>query len=110
MSKSSHGTRRYDVIFGLLAVGLVGLLVRLAWEIRADGGKAGAAAWRQHHLVIKLPGRPGNIFARARNRYVLLAGSKQVPFCYADPAMVEDDKLAEVAAKAAAAIGMDRDT
>ena len=93
-------------MFGLLALGLLVLVGRLAWLLRADQGKAEQAAWRQHRLVIKLPGRPGNIFARARNRYVLLAGSKQVPFCYADPGMVEDAELENLAAKVAPAIGM----
>jgi len=97
------------MMFGLLAVGLLVLVGRLAWILKTDTGMADRAAWREHHLVIKLPGRPGNIFARARNRYVLLAGSKQVPFCYADPSMVEDNKLTEFAAKVAPALGMAKD-
>ncbi|MCJ7544816.1 MAG: penicillin-binding protein 2 [Phycisphaerae bacterium] len=102
-----NGTRRYDVMFALLAVVLLGLLWRLARLLEADDGTAGRMAWRQHRLVLKLPGRPGNIFARARHRYVLLAGSKQVPFCYADPGIVEDDgRLEALAAKVAPAIGL----
>lgn len=94
-------------MFALLAVGLLALLVRLARLLEADGGRAHQMARRQHRLVIKLPGRPGNIFARARHRYVLLAGSKQVPFCYADPGLVADDGRLEVlAAKVAPAIGL----
>ncbi len=106
MKRSLRATWRYDLVFGLLALGLLGLIGRLAWILRADGGHADRSAWRQHQMVIKLPGQPGNIFARAGYRYVLLAGSKQVPFCYADPLMVEDNKLNDLAVKAASAIGM----
>jgi cell division protein FtsI/penicillin-binding protein 2 len=106
MKQVLRSTWRYDLFFGLLALGLLGLVGRLAWILRADGGRAHRTAWRQHQLVIKLPGRPGNIFARAGHRYVLLAGSKQVPFCYADPSMVEDAKLSDLATKAASALGM----
>jgi cell division protein FtsI/penicillin-binding protein 2 len=94
-------------MFTLLALGLLALVGRLAWLLKADRGRAQELAWRQHRLVIKLPGRPGNIFARARQRHVLLAGSKQVPFCYADPGMVEDDgKLQQLAGKVAPVLGL----
>ncbi len=93
-------------MFVLLALGLVALVARLALLLEADGGQAHQLAWRQYRLVMNLPGRPGNIFARARHRYVLLAGSKQVPLCYADPGMVDEADLEHLAAKTAPAIGL----
>jgi len=106
MSTTPHGTLRYELFLGLMALTLVALLGRLAWILYTGADKANRTAWRQRRMVITVPGRPGNIFARAWNRYVLLAGSKQAPYCYADPAMIPDDKLQEVANRAASALEM----
>lgn len=94
-------------MFAVLALGLAALVARLALLLHVDQGAAAAEAGRQHRMVIRLPGRPGNIFARAKQRYILLAGSKQVPFCYADPGMVTSDaELEKLAAKVAPVIGL----
>jgi len=63
-------------------------------------------AVRQQRMVIPLPARPGNIFAHALNRYVLLAGSKQVPSCYVDPGMISDSDLAEASIRVGEALGI----
>ncbi len=95
------------MFFALCALALIVLLGRVAWILHTRSAGASETARRQQRVVVKLPARPGNIFARARGRYALLAGSKQSPYCYADPSIIPDDQLASVATKSALAVGMD---
>jgi cell division protein FtsI (penicillin-binding protein 3) len=106
MQGQSQGTLRYDLIFGLLILTVAGLCVRMAWLVRDGQAKALPLAERQHRMEIPLPARPGNIFARVGKRYTLLAGSKQVPYCYIDPAMIKDEQIEEVSRKVAKVLDM----
>ena len=66
-------------------------------------------AERQQRRVLPAPARPGSIFARAGEGYVLLAGSKQVPSCFADPFLLPDEALAGTAANVSRAVRLEYD-
>jgi len=107
LKKSPAGGWRCNVVFGLLLMALVGLGVRLALLIRCGRSEAIASSRRQQRMVIPLPARPGNIWARAGGGHVLLAGSKQVPGCYGDPLLLRDRELAPVAVAVGDILGVD---
>jgi len=90
---------RCEFAFGLLAVAMVGLTVRLVLLIQEQGARAAELAERQQRRVIRVPGRMGEIFARTRNGYVLVAGSKQTPSCFADPALVPEQRIIATASE-----------
>jgi len=98
---------RLNVLFCVLAVCIVGLGVRLVLLVRSDRSRAMRLAEKQQRMVLKVPGRAGSIFARAGAEYVPLAVSKQVPSCYADPALIKSDDLPETARRVAAVLGED---
>ena len=95
-----------NLLFGLLAAALLALGGRTAYLQIVRGEELTALARRQQRRVVVLPARPGNIYAHTAGGLVLLAGSRQVPGCYADPALLEDAELPEVARKVAAAVGV----
>ena len=98
---------RFEIFFALLGAALLALAWRVV-DLQAGWG-AGLAriAQRQQRTVIHLPARPGNVFARTRGGYTLLASSRQVPSIYADPLLLGEDQLAPTARKVAAAVGAD---
>ncbi len=96
---------RFDLFFGLLVAAFAALAGRVVYLQFGGGGDLARLAARQQRRVMVLPARPGNIYARTRGGYVLLAGSKQVPTCYADPVLIGPDNLASAARKIAAAVG-----
>lgn len=102
------GIWRYRILFGLLVLSAGALLFRLGLMLSNTPVREARArqAVRQQRMVIPLPARPGNIFAHALNRYVLLAGSKQVPSCYVDPGMISDSDLAEASIRVGEALGI----
>jgi cell division protein FtsI/penicillin-binding protein 2 len=100
MKIKSPGTWKYNVVYALLAGSLVALGARHVVLLRDERGRALAMAERQQRMIIPLPGRPGSIYARTFNRYVLLAGSKQVPGVFADPTMMPDARIGDVAIRA----------
>lgn len=97
MTKATRGTWRYNLVFGLLAAGAVGLCGRMAWLVRSGQAEAAARAQRQQQMIVLLPGRPGSIFARTRASYVPVVISRQVPSCYIDPLLLDDKEIAEAA-------------
>lgn len=97
---------RADVLFGLLILAVVGLGVRMALLIR-DGGDAARRVHVQQRKVVPLPARPGNIYARTRGGYVLLAGSRQVPSAFVDPVTLRDDELLDIAIDVGRALDLD---
>ena len=107
MNSTFPGKWRYDLTFGLIFLAVVSLGVRLYILIRDNQSNAAAAIERQQMMTNPLPAKIGNIYARAYQRYVLLAGSRQKPFCYVDPGMIEDDKIGDFAIEAARLIGAD---
>ena len=102
------GIWRYRIVFGLLVLAAVGLLSRMAWMLANTSQREARVrqASRQQRMIIPLPARPGNIFARAHRRYILLAGSRQVPSCYADPGMVRDEELADASLRVGEVLGI----
>lgn len=96
-------------MFGLLMVAVAGMGVRLGLLIRDRPEDAVERIRRQQEMVIPLPARPGNVYARTHSRYVLLAGSRQVPGCFADPALLSDDELPGVADRVAKVLNIPPD-
>jgi len=107
MKNAFPGKWRYDLTFGLMFLAVVGLGVRLYILIRDNRSNAAAAVERQQMMTSPLPAKIGNIYARAYQRYVLLAGSRQKPFCYLDPGMIQDDRTGDFAIEASRLIGAD---
>lgn len=96
---------RFHLLFGLLAAAMLAMAGRVAYLQFWHGGDLAGRAERQQRRVIVLPARPGNIFGRTRGGYVLMAGSRQVPSCYADPVLLGEDGLAPAAKAVADAVG-----
>lgn len=102
-------------LFGLLAVGLAALLVRLLmFQSRCQGDMIKLAE-KQQRITYDIPGRRGDIYARSYSMPVLLAGSRQAPGVFADPMFIAPDPaeggqgnvhdaLVQVAASAAEAL------
>jgi len=103
----SESSLRHKLVFGVLLLAAAGLLARLCLLMCDQQATAVARAVRQQTRHIPLPGRPGGIFARSGERYVPLAVSRQVPSCFADPALIQAEKLDEVAISVAAALDED---
>ncbi len=99
-------TWRVDVALGLMVLALTGLGVRLAVMVRDHQGDARERARRQERMVLPLPARIGNIYASTRGRYVLLAGSRQVPSCFIDPSLIEPGEVPAVARNLAEALDL----
>jgi len=97
---------RCHLIYAALAAGLLALAGRVAYLQRCRGAELKALAERQQYRKVLLPARPGNIFARTRGGCVVVAGSRQVPCCHADPYLLDDAELIDASAKAAAALGV----
>ncbi|MCK4601076.1 MAG: penicillin-binding protein 2 [Phycisphaerae bacterium] len=106
MSPKTQRTWRFDLAFGLLMLAVVGLCVRGAILVGTGSAGAIAQARRQQQMVMLTPARPGNIWARARASDILLASSRQVPSCYADPFIIRDGEVSEVAVKVGDALGL----
>ena len=107
MDATIAGKWRYNLVFGLLLLAIPGLCVRMILLLSDDRRHRQIQASRQQRLVIPLPARPGTIFARSTRRYVPLAVSRQLPSCYADPFLLEDDELDEVSIQVGGALAMD---
>jgi len=101
------GTWRYNMVYGALVLAVMGLGVRLALLVQGGQGRAEQLAERQQRMVTPLPGRPGSVFARTQKRYVLMAASKQMPSCFADPFLLENREIADTATAMADALGLD---
>jgi cell division protein FtsI/penicillin-binding protein 2 len=104
---SGSANWRLNVVFGLLAVALAALGVRLALLVENHRSQALAVVGRQQRMSIELPARRGDIYFRSGGRYVLAAGSRQVPSCFIDPANIGEDELEDVCDKLGEALGMD---
>ncbi len=107
MKQSGPGRWWFEIVFGLVILAMLALCVRLAFLIRTNQSEAIQMTRRQQKMVIPLPARRGNIFAKARSNYVLLAGSKQIPGCYGDPSIMSDSQLDDVAIKVSEVLGID---
>ena len=106
MNDSKPSRWRFELLFGLLALALMGLGGRVGYlQYGQPATQLAARAEFQLRRVIVLPARPGNIFARTRGGLVPLAGSRQIPSCYADPEMIGEESFEDVTAKVAQAAG-----
>lgn len=106
MNESSVGKGRYILIAALLILAAGGMALRLAMLLKGDNGQIAQRVMRQQRMVLPLPARTGSIFARTRHMYVPLAVSRQVPSAYADPYIIEDNQLDEVAISVGNALEM----
>jgi len=98
---------RHNAVFGLLILVMVALCVRQVLLLCGDTGRRLGRAARRQQMVIPLPARPGSIFARSSRRYIPLAISRQAPSCFADPFLIEDERLDDVSIAVGAALSMD---
>jgi cell division protein FtsI/penicillin-binding protein 2 len=94
-----------DALFVLLTLFMMALGGRVAQLQTVCAPHLAEQAAKQQRRVIVLPARPGNVFAQTRGGVVLLAGSSQVPSCYADPSLIEEADFQAVARKIAAITG-----
>ncbi len=101
------GIWRLNIVFLVLILAVVGLFGWLATLVAGSQGETAEQALRQQRIVTPWPGRPGNIFARVRRGHVLVASSRQVPSCYADPHLIPEDQINEVAIKISDALDVD---
>jgi len=107
MQQQTTATWRTNLVFGVLLVAAAALSIRLGLLVHRGADRALSMVQRQSRMVLPLPGRPGNIFARAGQSYVLLASSEQVPSCFADPFLLEDDEISDVAVAVGDTLQMD---
>ena len=90
----------------MLALALVVLCGRVVWVQAGWGRQLRQRARRQQRRFITLPARPGNVLARSRGGSVLLAGSRQVPCVYADPALLGEERFVEASQKVGRALDL----
>jgi len=99
-------TWRHNVLFAVLILGLGLLAARLVTLMLADQAKVAARAERQQRSRMLLPGRPGSIYARSGARYVPLAVSRQVPSCFADPSLIDQNEVDKVSIEVGSLLGV----
>ncbi|HUT56348.1 MAG TPA: penicillin-binding protein 2 [Phycisphaerae bacterium] len=107
MTNRPVGKWRLHVVFSLLMLAMAALGGRMVQLVRAGRQDAGRMVLRQQLMVIPEPGRQGNIFVRTGKGYVLLAGTRCVPSCFADPNLIDDEDIAPTAIELGRALGMD---
>lgn len=108
MKWNSSGTWQFNIVFGLLILALPALAGRYAQLMRDVRSKAMTMTERQEKVVAAIPARPGNILAQTYGRYVLMAGSRQVPSVFADPgSMTDPNVIGKVVPLASAALNLD---
>ncbi len=107
MSTSPPGKWRFNIVYGLLVLAMVAMAFRICHFIATDQTKMAKMVYRQQRMSIVDAGRPGNIYATSGNALVLMCGSRPVPSCYAEPNMIGESDLADVAVKLGQAIQMD---
>ena len=105
-AKSQPGKWTLTIVFGtmiVLALSLIGQQAQLIW----DGATiCKGMETNQERIVIPIPGRPGDIYFHGQKRFFMAATSKQAPACYADPSLLDNDKLADVSQAVAEALHM----
>lgn len=92
MSDTDGRKWRYIFCFAVCLVALCGLSVRLVTLVLYSGPRAAQAA-RQQRMSLRIPARPGGIFARAGSSFVPLAVSTESPYCFVDPSLLSDDEI-----------------
>lgn len=106
-AQRERGSIRGHVLFSVLGMCLVALGVRLFLFQRDCQAEMAQRAQTGLRRVDPIPGCRGKIFARgASGEALLLAASRQVPSCFADPSLIPPDQLDEVCRAVGEAIGM----
>ncbi|MHC4561246.1 MAG: peptidoglycan D,D-transpeptidase FtsI family protein [Planctomycetota bacterium] len=114
MSQSSRNTSanndtvsfgRLNLLYALLLIGLALLGVRLTTMLRQGQAAAALLARSQQVKIVPVAARPGSIWARNRWTYRLLAGSRQAPGCFVDPALIAEEDMAAVIGDISEALG-----
>ena len=108
---------RQDVVYLALGLGVIGLVTHLGLLIRGQDRpvtQQQRAVARQldpasigRRIVLPLPARPGNIYARSRHSPVLLAGSRQIPSCFVDVKLLSIPEIGDVSAELARVFDLD---
>ena len=101
------GLGRLNLLFALLFLAMVGMTVRLATLVRRGQGVAAEYVQRQQRVVLPIPARPGGIWGCSRSTFRLLAGSRQSPGCFVDPAIIDDEDLEPVVQELSRTLGLD---
>ncbi|MCL2700210.1 MAG: penicillin-binding protein 2 [Phycisphaerae bacterium] len=96
-----------NLLFGGLIVTALCLIVQHADMIVHSAQYAREAALVQERIVIPVPGRPGDVYFRGVNRDFIAATSKLSPACYADPSLLDNEKLPLTATALANVLRMD---
>ena len=109
MNEGSFSRWRLNVGFVAIAVGLLVPAGRAAYLQCYRGRQLADRARRQQLRVMVLPARPGNVFGQTTGGCVLLAASKQIQSCYADPALLEDSEVPSAVGKLAVALSVPPD-
>lgn len=107
MSNLPTGNWRFNFVFGLLILAMAGMGFRICQLIRTSSTTMGKMVYRQQRMSLPDPGRPGSIYANSGSALVLMGGSRPVPSCYAEPNMIPENELADVAVRLGKAINMD---
>lgn len=105
MSNPELSKWRFRFLFALPAAALIVLAGRVVHLQICRGAEFSERALRQQQQIIHLPARPGNILARTRGGYALLAGSGQTPGIFADPVLLGSEQFSQTAEKVAAVLG-----
>lgn len=98
---------RCELVFGLLMLAVAGLAVRAGLLVTRARPDAVRLAETQQRMVVPLPARPGSIYARTRGGHLPLAVSRQVPSCFVDPYLLEDDEVEDAALRTGAVVDAD---
>ena len=97
-----------NLLFCALALAVLGLGARLFQLVKYERQRGQRLGRVQQRKATPIPGRPGNIYAVAGRRTVLVASSRQVPSCFADPFLLDDSRdLLDTAIAAGKALGLD---
>ena len=89
----------------LICLGLAG---QLGMMLRDAGQDCRKVAQSYERVAIKdIPAQPGSIFLRGGKTFINAAISAQSPSCYADPEMMDNEKLPDMIGKLGQALNMD---
>jgi cell division protein FtsI/penicillin-binding protein 2 len=97
---------RSACVLGALLLILAALGARSAQTASRDPQGAEGRALRQQRRILPQPGRPGSILARVGDGLIVLAGSRQAPNCYADPALVRDRRIDDISLRVGGTLGI----
>lgn len=98
---------RTNMAFATIMVCVVALGGWLVWVMIDRRTEALGVADTQHRRKIIIPARRGSILARTRHDNQILACSRQVPSCFADPKLLTDDEIYGVCVKLAKILRVD---